>query len=74
MQFVDSLAYLCQGHQTYSKILPNIKFASEIFSKEYRIPYQYTFHIMRKSIKPLNEMSSQEFDNVTEVYSQIFDQ
>jgi len=57
IQYVDSVFILSKGKQNFKNIIPNQLFASQIFSKQYRIPYQYSYHILRKASKHVYEMS-----------------
>ena len=73
IQYVDSVYILSKHKDNFRKIIPDLTFASQIFSKQYRIPYQYSYHILRKSAKPVYDMNEQEFFLLTDTLTQTFD-
>jgi hypothetical protein len=61
IQYVDSVYILSKGKDNFRNIIPNLQYASQIFSKQYRIPFTYSYHILRKSSKPVYDMTKDEF-------------
>jgi hypothetical protein len=73
MQFVDTLYFLTEERKQYAEIMPAHSLVNDVLSKQYRGPYQYSFHILRKSYKPVQEMTPEEFTSLVDNYAAIFD-
>ena len=50
-QFVDTAYLLSNDRQQYKMLMPDSKYLPQILSKEYRLPYQYSLTIIRRSFK-----------------------
>ena len=80
LQFVETVYFLTGDSHSpggdrskYGKVVPNPLHSPDILATQYRLPYQYSFHILRKATKPIYKLSDQEFNDLVVNYSSIFD-
>jgi len=80
LQFVDTTYFLTSDSHSpggdrskYCKVVPSQLHSPDILATQYRLPYQYSFHILRKATKSIYKLSEQEFDDLVVNYASIFD-
>ena len=73
-QFVDTVYFLKEDNAKFKQLMPDHEQCVGLLSRTYRIPFQYSFYIIRHSFKQLYDMNDVDFQAMVKVYSGIFDE
>ena len=54
-------------------MLPPSQNLAKILAGQYKLPFQYIFHIIRKGFKPIQYMNDDEFHQMRDISAEVFD-
>lgn len=73
MQLADTMYTVAGDRSEFSKLIPDQMHMPSILSSEYKLPFRYSFHIIRKSSIPIYSMSAEQFTSLVQNYCSIFE-
>ena len=71
-QFIDTITFLAESPDKYRQLLPPSNQLAEILANQYKLSYQQIFHIIRKSLKPVQELQDSEIQELSSLSGDMF--